>query len=103
MEIHTPITEDVRRSLKAGQLVEITGEIFSARDAAHKRMAETLKAGGQAPIPFEGNIVYYVGPTPPREGMALAATLAGMAFSNIGVALVQFWPDYWSIGLVVAG
>jgi fumarate hydratase subunit beta len=95
MEIRTPITEDVRRSLKVGQLVEITGEIYSARDAAHKRMAETLKAGGKAPIPFEGNIVYYTGPTPPREGMAL-----GSAGPTTSMRMDAFWEELLPFGLL---
>lgn len=95
MELHTPITEEVRRSLKVGQLVEITGEIYSARDAAHKRMAETLKAGGQAPISFEGNIVYYTGPTPPREGAAL-----GSAGPTTSMRMDAFWEELLPFGLL---
>lgn len=96
MEIRTPVSEEVRRSLKVGQLVEITGEIYSARDAAHKRMVETLKAGGQPPIPFEGTIVYYVGPTPPREGMAI-----GSAGPTTSMRMDGFWEELLPYGLLL--
>ncbi len=95
MEIHTPLTAEVRKSLRVGQLVEITGEIYSARDAAHKRMAETLKAGGKPPIPFEGSIVYYTGPTPPKDGAAL-----GSAGPTTSMRMDAFWEELLPYGLL---
>ena len=73
MEIHTPITDDVIRGLNVGDQVEITGVLYTARDAAHRRMVETLAKGESIPIELEGNILYYVGPTPPREGQVIGS------------------------------
>lgn len=95
MELTTPISEATRRSLQAGQRVEFTGEIYAARDAAHKRMVETLAAGGQPPFPFEGNVVYYVGPTQPREGMAV-----GSAGPTTSMRMDDFWEQLLPYGML---
>ena len=55
-------------SLRAGDYVTLTGTIYTARDAAHKRMQETLDAGEALPIEMQGNVIYYMGPSPAREG-----------------------------------
>lgn len=73
IKITTPLTESVINSLKIGDLVEITGVIYSARDAAHKRLAEALKAGRELPVEIKGQIIYYVGPCPPKPGQALGS------------------------------
>lgn len=73
MEIHTPLTDETIRSLKVGDAVEITGPLITARDAAHKRMVEALQRGDSIPIELEGNIIYYVGPTPPRPGQVIGS------------------------------
>lgn len=73
MEINTPLTEDVIRKLRAGDQVEITGPIYTARDAAHRRMVEALARGEAIPIELAGNILYYVGPTPPRPGQVIGS------------------------------
>ena len=54
--------------LHAGDIVYITGTIFCARDAAHKRMSEALEAGKKLPFDLEGNVIYYLGPSPARPG-----------------------------------
>lgn len=71
--INAPISKEDARSLKAGDCVYLTGTIYTARDAAHKRMHETLLAG--APLPFEtkGNMIYYMGPSPAREGRPIGS------------------------------
>lgn len=61
------------RDLKTGDFVYITGTIYTARDAAHKRMAETLAEGGTLPIELEDNIIYYLGPSPAREGRPIGS------------------------------
>jgi fumarate hydratase subunit beta len=66
--IKTPLTQEVAKSLKAGDSVLISGTIYTARDAAHKRLIETLERGGELPIPIKDAIIYYVGPTPERPG-----------------------------------
>ena len=72
-KISTPLKERVIENLKAGDRVLITGYIYTARDAAHKRMVDTLKSGGRLPINLEGQIIYYVGPTPPKEGQVIGS------------------------------
>lgn len=66
--IRTPLTEDVTETLKAGDYVYITGTIYVARDAAHKRMVEALDRGEDLPIQIKDSTIYYMGPSPAREG-----------------------------------
>lgn len=66
--ITPPLTDDVIRSLHAGDMVYITGTIYTARDAAHLRLVEMLKRGEPMPFDFEGQIVYYAGPAPAKPG-----------------------------------
>lgn len=68
IRITTPFTEAQSRKLKAGDAVLITGEIYSARDAAHKVMTEALARGEQLPIDWNDKIVYYLGPSPAKPG-----------------------------------
>ena len=72
-EILTPITKDVADSLTAGDIVEITGTIYVARDAALKRMIEALDKGEGLPIPIENATIYYMGPSPAREGQVIGS------------------------------
>lgn len=72
-KITTPLTDDVIASLKAGDRVEITGVIYTARDAAHKRLAEALESGKTLPIDVAGQIIYYVGPCPARPGRVMGS------------------------------
>lgn len=67
-KVITPLNDDAVHSLKAGDRVLITGKIYTARDAAHKRMIEALNAGQELPFNPEGQIVYYAGPCPPKPG-----------------------------------
>ncbi|HOO43574.1 MAG TPA: Fe-S-containing hydro-lyase [Bacillota bacterium] len=66
--INTPLTDLVRTSLRVGDEVLITGTIYTARDAAHKKMVDAIKRGQKLPFDFEGQVIYYVGPTPPKPG-----------------------------------
>lgn len=66
IKLRTPLTEQDTDKLKAGELVEITGTIYTARDAAHKRLIETMEKGDALPFELDGNIIYYVGPTPAK-------------------------------------
>ena len=70
MEYHVnvPMDKDTIKKLKYGDMVYLTGKIYTARDAAHKRMAETLERGEKLPFDVKGNIIYYMGPSPAREG-----------------------------------
>ncbi len=67
-DIHTPITKDVVRGLKAGDSVTITGTIYTARDAAHKRMLENLDKGIELPIDLKDAAIYFAGPAPAKPG-----------------------------------
>ena len=71
--IRTPITEDMIKELKAGDYVYITGTIYVARDAAHKRMIEALDRGEELPIDIVDSTIYYMGPSPAREGRPIGS------------------------------
>lgn len=71
--IKTPITEDTTKDLKAGDYVYITGTIYVARDAAHKRMAEALERGEELPIDIRDAAIYYMGPSPARDGRPIGS------------------------------
>lgn len=71
--IHTPITEEVTAGLKSGDYVYLTGEIYVARDAAHKRMIEALDRGENLPIDIKDATIYYMGPSPAREGRPIGS------------------------------
>ena len=66
--ITTPLTADTVKDLRAGDVVRITGPVYTARDAAHKRMTEALAAGKPLPFDITGQVVYYVGPSPTKPG-----------------------------------
>ncbi len=72
-QIHTPITEEITKELHAGDYVYITGTIYVARDAAHKRMMEALDAGKELPIDIKDCTIYYMGPSPAREGRPIGS------------------------------
>ncbi|NPB07240.1 MAG: Fe-S-containing hydro-lyase [Aquificae bacterium] len=71
--ISTPLSDEVVESLRAGDKVLITGYIYTARDAAHKRMVEALRRGEELPFDVKGQIIYYAGPTPPKPGMVIGS------------------------------
>ena len=71
--IKVPMTREEAKQLKAGDYVYLTGTIYTARDAAHKRMQETLAAGKELPISIDGTIIYYMGPSPAREGRPIGS------------------------------
>ena len=71
--INVPFDADIVKELKAGDYVYLTGTIYTARDAAHKRMYEALKNGDALPFDIEGNVIYYMGPSPAREGQVIGS------------------------------
>lgn len=71
--ITTPLDEATARKLRAGDQVLISGTILTGRDAAHKRMVETLRAGGELPVDLRDQIIYYVGPCPARPGKVIGS------------------------------
>ena len=71
--ITTPITEEISKNLHAGDYVYISGTIYVARDAAHKRMMEVLDRGEKLPIEIKDSTIYYMGPSPAREGQVIGS------------------------------
>lgn len=71
--IETPLTKSKVEGLKAGDYVYISGTIYTARDAAHKRMIEGLESGEPLPFDMEDQMIYYLGPTPNREGQVIGS------------------------------
>jgi len=75
MEKHitAPITKETAKTLKSGDYVYITGVIYTARDAAHKRMSEALAEGKELPLDIKNQVIYYMGPSPAREGRPIGS------------------------------
>lgn len=75
MEKHMklPLTKEDAASLRAGDYVYLTGTVYTARDAAHKRMSEALERGEELPIQIQGAVIYYMGPSPAREGRPIGS------------------------------
>lgn len=73
MDITTPLTKEKIKNLKAGDCVTVTGVIYTARDAAHKRMCEAVSKGEKLPFDLQDQIIYYVGPCPHREGEVIGS------------------------------
>ena len=71
--ITTPITDEDIKSLKAGEMITITGEIYTARDAAHKRLCEMIEKGEKLPIDIEGKTVFYAGPCPSKPNEVIGS------------------------------
>ena len=68
-----PLTDEIINDLHAGDMVYLTGVVYSARDAAHKRMIETLENGEELPFDIRNSVIYYLGPTPAREGQVIGS------------------------------
>ena len=71
--ITTPLTEEKVADLEAGDYVYISGTVYTARDAAHKRLYEAMLAGKEIPLELKDNIIYYLGPSPAREGQVIGS------------------------------
>ena len=92
--IKAPISNEDAASLNAGDYVYITGTIYTARDAAHLRMNETLDRGESLPINMENNIIYYMGPSPAREGRPI-----GSAGPTTASRMDKYAPTLLDLGL----
>lgn len=92
--IQAPISEEEAKSLRAGDYVYITGTIYTARDAAHKRMQEALDAGQKLPFDVKGNVIYYMGPSPAREGRPI-----GSAGPTTASRMDKYAPKLLDLGL----
>ena len=71
--INTPIDDKIVSELKAGDYAYLTGTVYTARDAAHKRLYEALQRGEDIPLELQNNIIYYLGPSPAREGQVIGS------------------------------
>ena len=92
--IQAPISKEDARELRAGDYVYITGTIYTARDAAHKRMQETLDAGEELPVAIQGTVIYYMGPSPAREGRPI-----GSAGPTTSSRMDKYAPKLLDMGL----
>ena len=92
--IKAPLCEEDAKSLRAGDYVYITGTIYTARDAAHKRMQEALDEGRDLPFDIRGNIIYYMGPSPAREGRPI-----GSAGPTTASRMDKYAPKLLDLGL----
>lgn len=71
--IKTPITEEISKNLHAGDYVFLSGTVYVARDAAHKRMTEAISRGEAPPFEMKDSVIYYMGPSPAREGQVIGS------------------------------
>ncbi len=96
MEKHitTPITAEVAQTLHSGDYVYISGVIYSARDAAHKRMTEALAEGKELPFDIKNQTIYYMGPSPAREGRPI-----GSAGPTTASRMDKYTPELLDLGL----
>ena len=92
--IQVPISKEDAKSLKAGDFVYLTGTIYSARDAAHKRMQETMDHGEPLPLEIKDTVIYYMGPSPAREGRPI-----GSAGPTTSSRMDKYAPKLLDMGL----
>ncbi len=71
--VRTPLDSDAVKGLKAGDLVAISGVVYTARDAAHKRLVELIANGEPLPLELQGQVIYYAGPTPNKPGRVIGS------------------------------
>ena len=93
-KIQVPISKEDAKRLRAGDYVYLTGTIYTARDAAHKRMQEALDAGNPLPLDMERNVIYYMGPSPAREGRPI-----GSAGPTTASRMDKYAPKLIDLGL----
>ena len=94
IHISTPLTTDKVENLKAGDAVLLSGTIYTARDAAHKRMYEACLAGESLPFEISNQIIYYVGPTPPKDNQVI-----GSAGPTTSERMDKYTPSLLDLGL----
>lgn len=92
--INVPISKRELKNLQAGDYVYISGILYTARDAAHKRMQECLDDGGKLPLEVEDNLIYYMGPSPAREGRSI-----GSAGPTTSSRMDKYTPQLLDLGM----
>ena len=90
-----PLSKEDALSLKCGDYVYLTGTIYTARDAAHKRMYEALRNGEELPFDIKGQTIYYMGPSPAREGRPI-----GSAGPTTASRMDKYAPELLDLGLI---
>ncbi|OHB55822.1 MAG: fumarate hydratase [Planctomycetes bacterium RBG_13_44_8b] len=93
-KVTTPLTDKIVRSLRAGDEVAISGVVYTARDAAHKRLCQLIEQGRELPIPIKGSVIYFVGPTPAPPGKVI-----GSAGPTTSARMDKFSPILLAAGL----
>lgn len=93
--IQAPMSAEDAKKLRAGDYVYITGTIYTARDAAHKRMYEALENGESLPLDMMNNVIYYMGPSPAREGRPI-----GSAGPTTASRMDKYAPALLDLGLL---
>ena len=94
MKINLPLTKEIAKTLKAGDLIKLSGVIYTARDAAHKRLIERLEANEPLPFDLKDSIIYYVGPTPEKPGAVI-----GSAGPTTSYRMDAYTPTLLDLGL----
>ena len=92
--IRLPLTDEAIEQLRVGDYVYLTGPVFTARDAAHRRMVEALSKGESLPVDIRGQVIYYVGPTPAKPGAVI-----GSAGPTTSVRMDPYTPTLLQAGL----
>lgn len=93
--INVPLSSETAADLKAGDYVYLTGTVYTARDAAHKRMYEALQEGEDLPLELQNNVIYYMGPSPAREGRPI-----GSAGPTTSSRMDKYAPSLLDLGLM---
>lgn len=94
-QITAPFTRETAKQLRAGDYVYLTGTIYTARDAAHKRMYEALSKGEPLPFEIKDNLIYYMGPSPAREGRPI-----GSAGPTTASRMDKYTPSLLDLGMI---
>lgn len=92
--VKVPLSKEDAKNLRSGDTVLLTGTIYTARDAAHKRMQESLDRGEKLPFNLLGNVIYYMGPSPAREGRPI-----GSAGPTTASRMDKYTPALLDLGL----
>ena len=92
--MHVPFSKEDADTLTAGDYIYLTGTVYTARDAAHKRMQDAIDAGQNLPFDVDGNVIYYMGPSPAREGRPI-----GSAGPTTASRMDKYAPTLLDMGL----
>ena len=94
IKVNLPLNKEIIDELKAGDYVYLTGTVYTARDAAHLRMYEAVNSGKELPFNIEGSTIYYLGPSPAREGQVI-----GSAGPTTAGRMDKYTPTLLDLGL----